>query len=156
LVHVQVTPRASGLAGHAFTDVTGNGLSADDVPQPGVTVRLYRDVNANSSYDSSTDTLVTSAVTGADGAYSFDGLAVDHAIVKEAAPAAPVRPTPLFTDWYAAEVPSTGNVTGLDFANFHRLPSDTLSSLYFVINGTTTVSDLTGRVHQGDQVEAVG
>jgi Ca2+-binding RTX toxin-like protein len=68
-------------------------------------------------------------------------------------PQGTVRTHPLFEDWHTAVVTGSGSITGLDFANFNLLPSNTLSSHHYVINGTTTVNDLTDRVSQGDKVE---
>ncbi|NNL14909.1 MAG: cadherin-like domain-containing protein, partial [Acidimicrobiia bacterium] len=71
---------AQGISGVVFEDIVGDVLNdgvIGDALNPGVagvTVRLYRDTNANGMPDGA-DTLVSSQVTPVGGAYSFIGLA---------------------------------------------------------------------------------
>ncbi|QEF99953.1 Large cysteine-rich periplasmic protein OmcB precursor [Stieleria maiorica] len=80
------------ISGVAFTDLTGDGLTGDDPRLEGVTVELYRDTNANNTYDAGTDVLVDSVTTDTNadpvpGQYRFDDLSVDtYFVVQGAAP----------------------------------------------------------------------
>ena len=40
-----------GIEGKKVTDLTGNGLSADDTPLGGVTISLFKDANGNDTLD---------------------------------------------------------------------------------------------------------
>ena len=48
-VSISVTPTTTqaGISGRSVLDVTGNGLSADDTPLGGTTIKLYRDANGD-------------------------------------------------------------------------------------------------------------
>jgi hypothetical protein len=61
----------ASIAGTAFVDLTGNGLTADDTRVTNATIQLYRD-NGNGIFDSATDTLLGSTTTNATtGEYRF-------------------------------------------------------------------------------------
>ncbi|WP_200914756.1 hypothetical protein, partial [Bradyrhizobium viridifuturi] len=57
------------ISGTKYTDITGNGITADDTPLAGVTI--FIDKNGNGVYDPGTDQATT---TAADGTWSFSGL----------------------------------------------------------------------------------
>ncbi|MFO0915416.1 MAG: SdrD B-like domain-containing protein [Pirellulales bacterium] len=63
----------SSVSGRVVTDVTGNGISADDQPRAGELIRLLRD-DGDGQLNIGRDTLIATATTGADGAYRFDSL----------------------------------------------------------------------------------
>ncbi|WP_436715213.1 SdrD B-like domain-containing protein [Roseiconus lacunae] len=83
------------VTGVAYTDLTGNGLTADDPRLEGVTVELYSDTNANNTYDAGVDTLVDTdttdtAVDPVPGQYRFDDLAAGTYFVVQASAGASI------------------------------------------------------------------
>src|SRR5262245_41951033 len=83
----------ASLSGRALEDLTGNGVSADDKPVQGRVVRLFRD-NGDSVFNAATDTLVLSATTGRDGAYTFRNLPAGSYFVQQVLPAFWVQTAP--------------------------------------------------------------
>src|SRR5262245_33503126 len=73
----RLTPTAASLAGTVFRDLTGNGLSADDVGKSAVTVKVYRDGNNNGVFDNP-DPFVASMPSNLTGGYSFGNLAANR------------------------------------------------------------------------------
>jgi uncharacterized repeat protein (TIGR01451 family) len=60
------------ISGTSFVDLTGNGLTGDDTRVGGATVQLFRDSNANGTFESGTDVLLGTATTNVTtGVYSF-------------------------------------------------------------------------------------
>lgn len=59
-----------------YRDWNGNGTQsgAGEVGAVGVVVSLYNDVNSNGSFDPGTDTVVSTTITGVNGAHLFDNL----------------------------------------------------------------------------------
>jgi hypothetical protein len=107
------------VSGTKFTDLTGNGFSADDTPLNGTTVRLFKDTNNNSTLDTG-DAEIASQVTGtapaAPGTYSFTNVGSGLHFVREdqqeefsqtAGPA-----------FYPINPASGTNITDLNFGNF--------------------------------------
>ena len=137
------------ISGKKFLDDTGNGLTADDTGQSGVTI--YLDANNNSMLDNGE----TSTTTDDDGTYSFTGLTPGTYIVREVVPNGYVRTGPTTTDFYSVTLATGQTVTGKDFANAEVCDRNVLSCIqYFVThNGVTaTYTDLRGHVSQGDTV----
>jgi len=63
------------LGNLVWHDVNNNGQrDSGEAGIDGVTVQLYRDTNANGSYDAGTDTLVATTTTGGGGDYRFTDL----------------------------------------------------------------------------------
>ncbi len=81
-------PGAS-ILGTAYNDLTGNGLTADDMLLSGVTINLYRD-GGNGTFQGSAagsdDTLVGTQLTGATGKYEFDNLTAGTYFAQEVIP----------------------------------------------------------------------
>src|SRR5579862_9364431 len=75
---------SASISGTVFHDITGNGMSADDTPLAGQTVKLYKDVNGNGILDAADGASIASKTTGAAGTYSFTGLALGKYIVADA------------------------------------------------------------------------
>ncbi|WP_413432987.1 DUF11 domain-containing protein [Crateriforma spongiae] len=69
------------IGGLVFKDVTGDGFTAGEQVS-GAQVALYRD-NGNGSFDSGTDTLVTTATTGTDGRYTLNRLTAGNYFVLQ-------------------------------------------------------------------------
>jgi hypothetical protein len=116
------------VSGTKFTDLTGDGFSADDTPLNGTTVRLFKDTNNNSTLDSG-DAEIASQVTGtapaAEGTYSFNVGAGLH-FVREDVPAGFSQTGgPAF---YPINPVSGTNITDLNFGNFRV---STISGLKF-------------------------
>lgn len=59
------------FAGRVFRDTNGNGYTAGE-EVAGAQVRLFRDANANNSFDSGSDTLLLTTTTNGTGQYRFD------------------------------------------------------------------------------------
>ncbi|MEG4624301.1 DUF4347 domain-containing protein [Microcoleus sp. w1-18aA5] len=107
------------VSGTKFTDLTGNGFSADDTPLNGTTVRLFKDTNDNSTLDSG-DAEIASQVTGtapaAAGTYSFANVGSGRHFVREDVPTGfsqTAGPT-----FYPINPVSGTNITAQDFGNF--------------------------------------
>jgi len=144
----------SSISGHVFQDVTGNGMSADDTALQGVRVELFRDVNHDGKLDGGDGAPVAVSFSASDGSYSFPSLTADTYFVKEVLPFRNVRTAPVLSSHYTVNLQSGSDVTGQDFDSFHKPQSGVLHDVYFLINGTTKVTNLRGNVHQGDTVQA--
>lgn len=75
---------AGGRIGdRVWADYDGDGVQDEGEPGiPGVTVRLYNDVNKNGMYDAGTDALAASRTTNASGVYTFTGVMSGSYVVK--------------------------------------------------------------------------
>ena len=135
--------------------MTGNGLTADDTPLGGVTIKLYLDVNRNGTLDASDGNPVATTVSAAGtGAYSFGSVANGTYFVQETVPTGWIRTAPTNCSYYTVCVSGAGTSSNNnDFANYQLdcSPGD-VTNVSYLINGTTQVSDLTGNTHQGDIV----
>ena len=103
------------ITGKKVTDLTGNGLSADDTGLGGITVNLYK--------ATSTLTLVASTVTAADGTYSFGDLDLGTYFVQEVVPTGYVQTggsAGYTVTIGSGGVVSGGTSSGNDFANFQK------------------------------------
>lgn len=138
-------PKGS-IGGTKFEDLTGNGLTGDDTPMAGVTI--YIDANNNGKKDSGE----LSQVTDANGNYLFTGLAAGSYTVREVVPAGYVRTGPTLSDSYCINLTTGGVSSGNNFANA-EICDESLTSIVYVINGTTAVTDLRGNTNEGDTVE---
>ncbi|MCI0458614.1 MAG: pre-peptidase C-terminal domain-containing protein, partial [Gemmataceae bacterium] len=75
---------AASITGAVFEDLTGNGVSADDLAIAGRVVSLFRD-NGDGTFDSS-DALAASQPTNSAGRYHFPSLAADTYFVRQDLP----------------------------------------------------------------------
>jgi hypothetical protein len=149
----QVDVESLSISGQTLQDITGNGLSADDIALGGVTVKLFKESDGNTGLDRR-DALVMTVVSDAAGAYSFSDLAPGRYYVREVAPCGFIRTEPGRPRYYAADLASA-NIGGLDFANFQKLHFDVRNVTYTITgaNGRTRkVCDLRGNTHAGDTV----
>src|SRR5262245_63822750 len=64
---------AGAISGLALEDLTGNGVSPDDVAVVGRTIKLYRD-SGDGHFQPALDPLVAQTTTSAGGSYSFTDL----------------------------------------------------------------------------------
>ncbi len=145
-VSITVKPTGS-IAGKDYLDVTGNGLTADDTPLPGV--KVYLDTNNNGAWNSGEP----AATTLADGSYAFADLVAGTYKVREVVPSGYVRTAPAATDVYSVALAVGQTASANDFANAALGNLSALSNVVFVINGTTSVSDLRGATHEGDTIQ---
>ncbi len=110
----------TSIGGTVFRDKAkdGNYDVGTDVPLSGVTVELF---------DSTGLILLDTVVTGADGSYLFDNLAIGDYVVKETQPAT-------YADTIGASGPNTRNVTapggGLNDVNFGETRGSILGSVW--------------------------
>ena len=143
------------IAGAVMNDLSGNGLTADDAPLAGVVVKLYRDVNANGVLDAADGTAVATKTTAADGTFAFGGLATGTYLVEDVPAADQVRTAPALTGTIAVNVTKkNGTYAGNVFANYVKsFNAAALTGVSYTINGTRTVTTLTGNVQPGDTVK---
>jgi hypothetical protein len=135
------------ISGRKFLDETGNGLTSDDSPLPGVVV--YIDANNNGSLDANE----RSTTTGAGGAYVFENLNAGTYIIREVVGAGFIRTGPTNTDRYVVTLSTGQSVGGIDFANAMYCNCKTsITNITYSINGTCVVTDLRGNTNQGDVV----
>ena len=145
------------VAGRVFRDLTGDGPTADDVPQADVKVRLFSDRNGNRIVDAADGAAVASVLTGSDGRYAFADLEPGQYLVREAVPAGYVRVgEPLSGAYPAAVTDESPAVDGLDFYNFKRGSAVVTDVQFHVTHDgvTRTVKSLAGNVRPGDAVRA--
>lgn len=135
------------ICGTKFEDETGNGYSPDDTPLAGT--KIYLDANNNGVLNSGEQYTYTAA----DGSYHFSGLPKGTYHVREVVPSGFVRTGPTLSDNYTVVVTSGTNSGDNDFVNAEKCDKSILCNITYVINGTTTVSDLRGNTHQGDTVQ---
>ena len=142
-----VKSKTGSIQGHVYQDLTGNGMTSDDTGLAGITV--YIDANKNGSLNSGDPT----AVTDANGMYTFSGLVAGTYVVRENLPSSYVRTGPTLADNYTVALATGANSTGNDFDDFRLLNTSVTSNIKYTINGTTSVSDLRGNTDQGDLVQ---
>ncbi|TWT76226.1 Cna protein B-type domain protein [Planctomycetes bacterium CA13] len=129
------------ISGTAFTDQSGDGLTADDPRLVGVQVQLYVDNNSNGILETtgaSPDTLQGTLTTDGQGQYRFDDLAPADYLVVQASSGALVTPTPV------PVTIDTGSVTVETIDQFSETNAGTLladaatPNVTFVDNVTST------------------
>ena len=76
---------AGAISGTTFEDLTGNGITADDVTVAGRTVRLFLD-DGDGTFEAGHDSLVGQQNTDNTGAYDFRGLAAGTYFVQQELP----------------------------------------------------------------------
>ena len=86
-------PASANLAGKVVEDLTGNGISADDLPVASRALRLFRD-NGDGVFNAVTDELVRSDTTRRDGSYAFRSLTPGTYFVQQELPARWVQTIP--------------------------------------------------------------
>ncbi|HWY86722.1 MAG TPA: SdrD B-like domain-containing protein [Gemmataceae bacterium] len=148
------------IGGTKYQDLTGNGFSADDTPQSGVTINLYRESNNTKGLQVGGDTFVTSTTTGADGTYSFALTTPGTYYVQESVP-----PGYIQTGGgsggsagctYFTVVASSGHAYGGNNFDDFMIPTCTPICVSYKVttpsNCSQTVTDLGGNTLQGDTV----
>jgi hypothetical protein len=139
------------IAGHTYRDMSGNGMTSDDVIMPGVTISLYLDRDGNATLDSGDGAPVATMVSNSSGAYSFGNMASGQYFAEETVPTGYVRTYPLFSNYYSVNLTNSPGGTHFDFDNYMQV-TGTVTNISYTINGTTTVTDLRGQTDQGDTV----
>jgi hypothetical protein len=151
---------AATISGAVLRDISGNGLSGDDTGLGGVTVRLYKDLNANGKLDATDGASISSKVSAAgSGAFSFTGLSTGKYILQDVAGANQVRTWPYLTSTIAVNVTNANGTYGNNkFTNYVKdfSASDLTNISYTIQSGgtTKTVTSLQGNVKEGDVVTA--
>lgn len=143
------------ISGQTLQDLTGNGLTHDDIPMSGVTIKLYRDKNNDGKLTTSDGSAVATIVTATTtGAYSVSNLAAGRYFVQELVPTGYVRTNPELSDTHTIVITASQAATDVDFANFLKPTwSGRVTNVTYLINGTTTVTDLRGNTDQGDLIQ---
>jgi hypothetical protein len=133
--HLQV------VTGTTFQKVCINGVSDQQgPPAAGVAVNLYLDRNGNGMVDALDGAPIQTAVSDANGLYSFTGLPLGQYLVREA----------------AAPAPQTAFAVLPTFASSRKITQSALKDVTFAVthNAKTTVyKTLPGHVHAGDSVK---
>jgi uncharacterized delta-60 repeat protein len=146
------TPTAT-LAGAVDKDLTGNGTSADDTGLAGVTVALYRDVDANGVL-TGVDARLATTVTGATGTYAFTSLPAGRYLVVETTPAGYLVTAPASGASYAAvTVAAAQQATGPTFDDFLKVTNTGVSGIIYHVNGVAYTT-LRGHTFNGATVTA--
>ena len=132
------------LSGKKYKDLTGNGISSDDTAFAGVTINLYRDANNNGTFESGSDTFISSTMTASNGTYSFSDLGPGTYFVTEDVPAGYSQTAP--TSGLFKVIPTSGNnVANLNFANYLLPPKGKIYGYkYKDLCGDGLTSDDTG------------
>jgi hypothetical protein len=105
-------PQSGSISGTKYQDLTGNGISADDTPLGGVTIKLY-------SGNSATGTPIATTTTANDGTYSFGKLAPGTYFVQETVPSGWTQ-TAGASGYVVTVAPGSSN-TGNNFADFKNI-----------------------------------
>ena len=128
------------ISGTKYQDLTGNGFSASDLEQSGVTIDLYMETNGTSGLQTGTggDKLVATAVTGSNGTYSFTDLCPGTYYVQEVVPTGYVQtgggPNGTAGDTYYTICTQTGQTyTGNNFDDY-LVPTCTPSAVSFTVD----------------------
>jgi hypothetical protein len=146
------------ISGAVIQDVTGNGISGDDIGLGGVTVKLFADVNGNGKVDAGDGApLATKTSAAVTGTFSFTGLSVGKFVLQETPGANQVRTAPALGNDIAVNVTKKNGTYGDNiFANYIKtFNKNDITDISYKIqsNGVTkTVSTLTGNVKEGDIV----
>ena len=155
-----VAPPNGTITGTKYLDVTGNGFSCDDTPLGGVTVVLFKDMNNNGVLDIGDGSPVASTVTGANGTYSFTGLAAGTYFVEEVVASGYVQTgggpsqAPGGSAYYTVNLQSGQTSSGNNFDDY-KIPTCTPTNIsYTVCNGNSSqqVTKLTGSTQEGESV----
>ena len=146
-----VTANATLISGRTLRDMTGNGMSDDDIVLPGTTVRLYIERNGNGDLDSGDGAAVATVVSDANGTYTFANMPAGQYYVKETVPTDYIRTIPYFSDYYEVNLVGSTGGTSFDFDNYKKC-TGTITNVSFKIDNCKTVTDLRGQTQQGDTV----
>ncbi len=151
------SPKVS-ISGVKYIDATGVGLTGPtnspptpsiispslvNTVEPGVTIDLYTP---------GATTPIATAVTDANGAYNFTGLAPGTYLVKESVPSGYVQTYPIGGVYTVAATTSGHSYTNNNFADFmESCNSASLTNVVYKDNGCV-IPGLRGNTHQGDTV----
>ena len=142
-------PDAPAISGVKYHDLTGDGITADDLPLGGFTIDLYRDANGDGMFDAATDTYVTSQVTDATtGEYTFSDLEDGTYFVREVVSDGWSQTSPADPAYYTVEIVNRLIVDAGDyeFANYPDAP----------VIGGVKYRDMTGDGITADDVPLTG
>lgn len=145
-VSINVVPTGT-ISGKEFLDVTGNGLTTDDLPLSGV--KVFLDTNNNGVWNSGEPT----SISQPDGIFKFTDLIAGNYKVRQVTPTGYVRTAPTTSDLVSVAVTAGQDAGGNSFANAALGNLNALSNVVYVINGMTAVSDLRGKAGEGDVVQ---
>ncbi len=151
---LQVVESPFSIRGRVFSDITGNGLTDDDLPMSGVTVQLYADANDDGVLGSGDGGPVATITSGSDGSYGFAPDAEGRFFIQEVVPGGYVRTHPTLDSYYTVDAVE-GTAANLDFANYVKSCPCALTNIVYTVEHcgkTKTVTDLRGNVKQGDTV----
>jgi hypothetical protein len=158
-----VSPGGFTISGTKYLDASGNGFSpsaADDTPQGGVTINLYRESNNTTGLQVGGDTFVTSTTTANDGTYSFSLTTPGTYYVQESVPSGYIQTGggpggSAGNTYYTVNATSGHGYGGNNFDDFMIPTCAPVCVTYKVTtpsNCSQTVADLGGNTQQGDTV----
>jgi hypothetical protein len=144
-----IIAQTGSISGTVYFDVTGNGLTPDDTAMAGV--QVYIDVTNVGHYVAGDPT----TTVGANGNYSFTGLAAGTYIVREVVPTNYVLTDPVLTSDYSITLTAGENSANNDFDNASSCGTSMagLSNIVYVVNGNMAYTSLGGNTAEGDVVE---
>lgn len=138
------------LSGRVFDDVNGNGgavptdEAGTDTPVLGATVRLYRDLDNNGEIDP-TDPLIGTAVTDANGDYTFTDLPNGNYLLVSDATSTRVngytQTTQIPTDAVEPATIAGANVTDQDFGYHLPAPTSSIGSRVWLDENADGIQD---------------
>ena len=150
------------IGGTKYVDLTGNGFSADDTPDRGVTINLYQETNSSSGLQTGSggDELVATTTTANDGTYSFGLTAAGTYYVQEAVPPGDVQtgggPNGSAGNTYYTVVATSGHSYGGNNFDDFQVPTCAETNVSYTVTTpggqSTTVTDLAGNTQPGDTV----
>jgi SdrD B-like domain len=135
------------ISGTTFQDISGDGTFTDVSRMPNVTIDLTR---------TGSSTVLEKLTTNSSGNFSFNNLAPGNYTVQQVLPSGYI-PTGA---WYGYSDTVSGNDTEVakDFEDYKLTPPPTIDHLAYTVTTpagkSSTVSSLSGNVHQGDTVKA--
>jgi hypothetical protein len=132
----------AGISGTKYTDITGNGITADDTGLGGVTIKLFTDADNDGVLTGADGAAVATTTTAANGTYSFGSLNAGRYFVQETIPAGYVQTAPASPGYYTILITSGLSATGKDFANFQK--AKITGTKYTDITGNGVSADDTG------------
>ncbi len=152
------------VSGTKYLDLTGNGVSAADTPQGGVTIDLYEESNSTAGLQAGScgDTFVASTTTATNGTYSFSVMSAGTYYVQESVPAGYVQtgggPNGSAGNSYYTIVGTSGHTYSGNNFDDYLVPTCAPTNVSFTVttpsNCSTTVTNLAGNTQPGDTVTA--
>jgi hypothetical protein len=156
---ITLTAAPITIWGTKYNDATGKGFGCGEAGQGGVAIDLYKQ---SSGQTGPSGAPYLTAVTAANGNYSFTGLAAGTYYVQEVVPSGWIQtgggPNGSAGNTYYTINASTGQVYGGDNFADYQIPTCSPTNVSFTLTPScgspSTVSDLRGNTKEGETVTA--